>query len=241
MAWKSDRAGSKVASVKLASGDIDDDGFAELLVLAPYGRTGAQILSFAFGADGVGRRSVYRSKRAGFAVAGAQLTCADLDGDGKDDAILLGRSGQRTVLQGLRSDGGRLSRSYTWRGGLPAGSRLSAGHTRGKGGAEALVLRPLSAGRAAVERFTVRATGFAKTRVWSGRMAASGASLSCADVDGDGRSDLLAWRPGVRAAALCGSFSRGDPARSARRLEWHDGRLQPAPRERREPPGDPLR
>ena len=81
---KSDRAGFEVGSVTLASGDIDDDGFAELLVLAPYGRTGAKILSFAFGENGVGRRSVYRSKRAGVAVAGAQLTCADLDGDGKD-------------------------------------------------------------------------------------------------------------------------------------------------------------
>ena len=103
VAWKSDRAGFEVGSVTLASGDINDDGFAELLALAPYGRTGAQILSFTFGENGAGRRSVYRSKRAGVAVAGARLDVCRLNGDGTDDAMILGRSGGRTVLQGLSS------------------------------------------------------------------------------------------------------------------------------------------
>ena len=98
-----------------------------------------------------------------------------------------------------------------WRGNLPTGSRLAAGHTLGKDSAEALVLRPLSASRAAVERFVVRAAGFAKTRVWSGRLATSGASLSCADVDGDGRSDLLALTPrSARGSIVRVLLSRGD-------------------------------
>jgi len=90
-AWKSGAAGFKVTAAKIASGDIDDDGLAEMLVLAPYGRAGAQILSFDLDESGVVKRSVYRTRAAGFSAASAQLACGDLDADGRVDVVVLGR------------------------------------------------------------------------------------------------------------------------------------------------------
>ena len=50
-------------------------------------------------------------------------------------------------------------------------------------------------------------------------MATSGASLSCADVDGDGRADLLALAPRSPRGSLVRVFlSRGD--RLAVRAAW---------------------
>lgn len=172
----------------LATGDLDDDGLADIIVGAPNsfaangmtraysGRTGAQLFALAF------------AKYSGISVASG----GDLDGDGHDDVVISGDGFAR-----VRSGATGASLWFVANQGVDD-LVLIPGDVNQDGFADVVVASPKETVQGAIEtgviRFYSGKTGALITTIYGGGLNQRFGSqiANAGDVNNDNRSDFLA-------------------------------------------------
>ena len=191
VAWKSARSPFSARLAKLACGDVTGDGRDDLVVLAPKGKRGVQLLLFmGAAASWTAPTVLWSAASSPFTVSSAQLACGDLDGDGKSDVIILGRSGNAWTLRGLRSDGTHAAPQ--WTDAAPVGAaKLAAGDVTADGKAEALILAADGGATSSISLLSATGSGFSSAPYGAAPVKASAAQLAVSDLTGDGRADAM--------------------------------------------------
>src|SRR5262252_8191563 len=166
--------------VYVASGDIDGDGRADVIVGAG---SGGQVAAFS-GVDAheLGRAFPFTAAYQG----GVTVAAGDLDGDGHAD-VLAGtvNGGFVTVLSG--ADGHVIAGGFPFGPFFVGGVSIAVGDLNGDGRAD-IVVAPMSAGG------LVLAFNGANLEVLTSFVpypGIAGVTLAAADVDGDGRADII--------------------------------------------------
>lgn len=198
------------------AGDVNGDGRADLVA---FGETGVSV-SLSTG-TGFGAASNwiydYSYQNGGWRVESHERMLADVNGDGRDDVVGFGYSG---VLVSL-STGSSFQSAALWTGsyGQTRGWRVdtherAVGDVNGDGRADIIGF-----GHGGVMVSLSTGTGFAAAVQWSADFCtATGWNASqhdrmLADVNGDGRDDIVAWgADGLEIALSDGdSFNAVDP------------------------------
>lgn len=220
--WTPVGQGASFGAAVAGAGDVDGDGFSDVLVGAPR---------FSNGEPSEGRALLYRGGDAGLlnqptwsiesnqglAFLGSSVSAAgDVNGDGLGD-VLIGVPGGSvdggTSRPGFASlylataMGLASTPDWTFEGEAPlvelGRSVASAGDLNEDGFGDVVIGAP-NADRGMALAFTGSASGLARSAVWKTEGNVSrerfGASVACAgDVDGDGSSDLIIGAPRARS------------------------------------------
>lgn len=188
-----DRAGERFGAAVAAPGDLDRDGWPDVLVGAPdaSGAVAGGGLVRAYAARSGALLREWHGTRAGEALGTAVSAVGDVDRDGHADALLGSR--ERTLVVSGRTGAVLFE--------LPAGTAAAGGDVDGDHHADVLLVGDLA--------------GVHGTHLFSGRTGAHLASLAppgefalnravaVGDVDGDGRDDVA-----LAASRVIGSSSR---------------------------------
>ena len=200
---------------KLACGNFDGVAADEALVLVPRGRLGARLYLFSPGVTGYLRTTLWNTTRAGFSVASAKVVAADINGDGRDELVVLARQGSRGArLWCLAWDGTKLKRTTLWSTThtpfAVSATSLAAGDLSGDGMADLLLFSQV--------RTAVSLRGFASSGTklvphwhWSGHLPAA-TKLACGVPSGSAR--FAAWLVGPTSAARATLYTLKASSRS---------------------------
>ena len=195
--WTSGRGAFDAKKAKLASGDLNGDGFPDVLVLYDLGKGRCALYAFLSTGTAFVRSTAWRGR---LAWAGARLAVGDASGDGLDDAFVLAvktaKKSRAVLFTSARTDAAnavssRVKLTPSELSGLPAPvARVqgAAGDVNADGRAELVCLT----GSGAASRLDVLAAsgaGWKRAVFWSGSLPA--ARLACGDADTDGRADAV--------------------------------------------------
>jgi len=220
--WKSGKGAFDYSRARFAAGDVNGDGLTDGIVLYNLGRSRARFYVFLSDGTKLTKRTAWTSARGAFAWSRAKLAVGDINGDGRDDVVVLYDRGRgRAELQRFVSKGRTFSRSVGWRcgrGGLYSSrAQLAVGDANGDGGADAVILYRGSPSRLLV--FEAKGAKFVKKTFWSGAYPA-GAKLATGDVDSDGDYDAVCLRDNGDGRAALDAFLSDKSAFAAPVAWW---------------------
>ena len=175
-------SGALPTGARLAAGSFDGAAADEALVLAPRGRLGARLYLFSPGVTGYACTTVWNTTKAGFSVASSKVVAADINGDGRDELVVLVPSSARGArLLGFTVNGAKLSRTTPWSSGHApfaiASAQLAAGDLTGSGKTDLLVFSQAKSS-AGLWGFRQSGTKLALHGHWSGHLPAN-TKLAC--------------------------------------------------------------
>lgn len=203
-------AASFRGGVRVAAADVTGDGFADIitvpgpgmqaLVRVFNGRTGALV------SGAVGRFLAFPVAYTG----GSYVASGDVDADGRADIIVGTDSGTQALVRVFSGRTGTLLRSISPFVAFRGGVRVAAGDVNGDGRAEVIVAA--GAGSVPIVKAYIGLTG---GLLWAFNGMDStyrgGVFVTAADVDGDGRADLVigSGRGDQSRVRVFSGFNRG--------------------------------
>ncbi|MDB6175336.1 MAG: hypothetical protein JWL59_4647 [Chthoniobacteraceae bacterium] len=189
--------------VRIAAGDINGDGFDDIITSTRLGSGRIRVFD---GVTGVQFSEVFGEINAfvGRAAHGAFVSSGDVTGDGRDDIIVgSGRGGG--IVQIYDGQTGSLVNSYTPFGkGFKGGVRVAIGDVDGNGIDDVVVSQGDSGSR--VQVYSGATTTILQDFKAAPKSYRSGIFVAAADIDGDGKADIIAGRD-IHSAAIVESFS----------------------------------
>ena len=203
-------AASFRGGVRVAAADVTGDGFADIITVPGpgmqaivrvfNGRTGMAI------AGTVGRFLAFSAAYTG----GSYIAAGDIDADGRADIIVGTDSGTQALVRVFNGRTGALLRSISPFVAFRGGVRVAAGDVNGDGRAEVIVAA--GPGSAPIVKAY---TGLTGGLLWSidgmDSTYRGGVFVAAADVDGDGRADLMigSGRGGQSRVRIFSGATRG--------------------------------
>ncbi len=167
--------------LSVASGDVDNDGFADYVVGTLNGSSHVKVFS---GATGGELYSFFAFE--GFS-GGVNVASADVDGDGLDDIVVATRTGSSHVKVFSGLDGSLLQSYIAFDAGYTGGISIAAGDLNDDGRAE-IVVGALQ-GVSHVKSFSgLDGSELASFFAYEGSLG--GVSVAILDGDGDGIADI---------------------------------------------------
>ncbi|MEI6726295.1 MAG: VCBS repeat-containing protein, partial [Actinomycetes bacterium] len=174
--YKSAGAGL-AAKAQIACGDVNKDLSDEAVIFSPAAK-GGSLHFYAY--DGTGLTET-TSTAVGGSTTGAQLACGDVNGDGRDEPLLLTRSGSSTTLTAYSVDGEAVSSTR-----VPVSSpfaksaQIGAADMNGDGRSDPVALSAAGKTRGSFVVGLSGSAGVTTRAAWSGAMRTAGARFACA-------------------------------------------------------------
>ncbi len=192
--------------VRLAVGDFNGDGVDDIITSTRLGTGRIRIFD---GVDGEQLAGPFGELNAfsGRAARGAFVASGDVNGDGRDDLIVgSGRGGGTVqVYDGLTA---QLLNTYTPFGSkFKGGVRVAVGDVDGNGTEDIVLSQGDSGSR--VQVYSGATTTVLHDFKAAPKSHRTGIFVAAADIDGDGKADIIAGRD-IRSAAIVESFSGVD-------------------------------
>jgi hypothetical protein len=171
--------------VRVAAGDVDSDGFADIITATGTGATHVRVFS------GQTFTEIRSFLAYGAATVGVTVAAGDVDGDGADDIITAagaGAPGHVKVFSG--ASGAQIASFFAYSPAFLGGVRVAAGDIDGDGRSD--VITGMGSGFAShVKAFS--GASFAELASFFAYPAAfeGGVYVAAGDVNGDGRDDII--------------------------------------------------
>jgi len=197
--WNDFQDGSSGELKGAGAGDLNGDGYADLIISAPNGDggvlSGEGILRIFYGASsglGTSPSLEFYGGQSGLHLGSTVARGGDVNGDGYADVVVGSAADVRVYL----GSSAGMSTTPAWSVAI-VGSAVSAGDVNGDGYADVLISTP---GSESVSVYLGSSTGVAHTPAWTETSGTSGTgfgtSISGAgDVNGDGFGDLIVSAP----------------------------------------------
>jgi hypothetical protein len=195
------------AGSSVATGDLDDDGNADIIFGAPGERGNGRVLAYNAAGD-----SLFDQSGSGKSLFGTSVASADVDGDGFDD-VLVGAPGDTagsrksmgSVALYSGQDGSRLVQQSGVKAKTGFGSRVALGDVNGDNHPDIVVAAPedsssddvVIVGVGSVTVLDGTDYQLLSTRYGTATGDGYGSSLACGDINDDGLDDLSIGIPGA--------------------------------------------
>ena len=211
--------GAEVSRAAASSNVANRSGRLVTTTLCDLGARTSALYVFASDRTSFEKQTFWQSSRGAFDGAKAKLAGGDFNADGFPDVLVLYDLGEgKSALYAFLSNGAKYGKMTAWQGNLPwAKAKLSSGDVNGDGATDAFVLALTSATSSTLFTFTSSSTPrtdgkpapvkMQQAVAFSGAYSSAGAQIAAADVNADGRDELVSLVPVTAAQARFDVFA----------------------------------